>query len=165
MNTLKLTPLTEENFRKYGTFVDLTDDAALAARSVFPSGFFADVVPLTFGGSLPPTVSVNSLQKADPPVIRFIEFHHHTCEGILPLDCDVVLFVGLPEMGKLSTKHLQAFVIPQHTFVCLNPLIIHGSLFCLQETGHSLCLLSGRTFANDFEGKLLGDDAVTIELD
>ena len=165
MNSIKLTPLTEENFRRYGTFVDLTDDAALAARSVFPAGFFADVVPLTFGGELPPTVSVNSLRRTDNPVIRFIEFHYHTCEGILPLDCDVVLFVGLPDMGKLSTKYLQAFVIPKNTFVRLDPLIIHGSLFCLQETGHSLCLLSGRTFANDFEAKLLGDEAVAIELD
>lgn len=165
MNTIKAKPLTEDAFRKYGAFLDLTDDKALAARSVFPAGFFADVIPLTFGGELPPTVSVNSLRQVDKPVIQFIEFHHHTCEGILPLDCDVVLFVGLPEMGKLSAKYLEAFVVPKNTFVRLNPLIIHGSLFCLQETGHSLCLLSGRTFANDFEAKLLGEEAVAIELE
>lgn len=165
MRTIKAKALSETAFRKYGTFMDLTDDAALAEKSVFPAGFFADVIPLQFGGALSPTVSVNSLKKVEKPVIQFIEFHHQSCEGILPLDCDVVLFVGIPVMGKLSADHLEAFVVPKNTFVRLDPLIIHGSLFCLQETGHALCLLSGRTFANDFDAKLLGDDAVAIELE
>lgn len=163
MRSIKVQELSQAAFQKFGVYMDLTNDAELAAKSVFPGGFFADVIPMYFGGELPPTVSVNQLKHVEKPVIRFIEMHHKTCEGILPLDCDVLLFVGLPEMGKLSHKHLEAFRVPKNTFVRLDPLIIHGSLFCVQETGHSLCLLSGRTFANDFDAKLLGEEAVEIE--
>lgn len=165
METIQVQALTEESFRPFGAYMDLTDDKALAAKSVFPAQFFADVIPLYFGGVLPPTVSVNQLKRQDTMTVNFIEFHHKTCEGILPLDSDVIMYVGLPEMSKLSTKRMKAFRVPKHTFVRLDPLIIHGSLFCTEETGHALCLLPGRTFANDFEAKLLGsEDAVKIEL-
>ena len=158
MRTIQPKPLTAESFRRYGQFMNLLDDAALAAASVFPRSFFADVIPLDFGHDLQPTVSVNSLKREDKAAVRFIEMHHHTCEGILPLDTDVVLFVGLPEMGKLSVKYIEAFIVPKGTFVRLDPLIIHGSVFCTEKIGHSLCLLAGRTFANDMEAKLLGED-------
>lgn len=116
------------------------------------------MLSLNFGGSLPPTVSVCQLRRTDRAIVHFLEYHRHTCEGILPLDTDVILFVGVPEMGKLSARFIEAFRVPKGTFVRLNPLIIHGSLFSIEESGHSLCLLSGRTFANDMEMKILSED-------
>ena len=41
--------------------------------------------------------------------------------------------------------------MPRGTFVRLNPLIVHGNLSPVEPAGYSLCLLSGRTFANDTE--------------
>lgn len=157
MRQIKVQPLSQQAFRRYGDYICLTDDAALAGASVFAAGFFADVLPLEFGGALSPTISINSLKRCDR-VVKFIEFHRRTCEGILPLDTDVIVFVGLPVMGRLSAEHVEAFYVPRHTFVRLNPLIIHGSVYCIESSGHSLCLLPGRTFANDMEMKLLGDD-------
>ena len=61
-------------------------------------------------------------------------------------------------MGRLSAERIEAFYVPRHTFVRLNPLIIHGSVFCIEPSGHSLCMLPGRTFANDMEMKRLSDD-------
>ena len=158
MRQIKIQPLSYDAFRKYGEYIDLLDDRALASASVFPQAFFADVLSLNFGGSLPPTVSVCQLRRTDCSIVHFLEYHRHTCEGILPLDTDVILFVGVPEMGKLSARFIEAFRVPKGTFVRLNPLIIHGSLFSIEENGHSLCLLSGRTFANDMEMKVLSED-------
>ena len=56
------------------------------------------------------------------------------------------------------TPGAASFYVPRHTLVRLNPLIIHGGVFCTEESGHSLCLLPGRTFANDMEMKLLDED-------
>lgn len=157
MRHVKVQQLSYKTFKRYGSYLNLTDDDALAEKSVFSAGLFADVIKLEFGGTLEPTVSVNSLRHGDP-IVKFIEYHRNTCEGILPLDTDVILFVGLPVRGKLSSERIEAFYVPQNTFVCLDPLIIHGNLFCLEETGHSLCMLPGRTFANDMEMKVLSNE-------
>lgn len=158
MRQIKVQSLSAEGFRKYGEFIDLLDDKALSAASVFPHSFFADVLSLDFGKELQPTVSVCQLKRPQDLVVRFIEYHRRTCEGILPLDSDVILFVGAPEMGQLSTRYIEAFLVPKGTFVRMNPLIIHGNQIPLQQTGHSLCLLAGRTFANDMEVKVLSDE-------
>lgn len=159
MRQIKIQPLSQQAFRRYGDYICLTDDAALAGASVFSTGFFADVLPLEFGGALFPTVSINSLKRCDR-IVRFIEYHRRTCEGILPLDTDIIMFVGLPVMGRLSVEHIEAFYVPRYTFVKLNPLIIHGSVFCVESSGHSMCLLPCRTFANDMEMKRLNGDEV-----
>lgn len=151
MRRILAQPLSAERFRRYGEFLNLLDDRALAAASIFPKSFFPDVVSLDFGGALPPTVSVCQLVREEPRIVTFVEYHRRTCEGILPLDTDVLLFVGLPDMGRLSAGRIEAFYVPRGTFVRLNPLIVHGNLSPVEPTGHSLCLLSGRTFANDAE--------------
>lgn len=164
MRQVKVQQLSQQAFKRYGSYLNLTDDDALAEKSVFSVGFFADVIKLEFGRALELTVSVNSLKQCEP-IVKFIEYHRNICEGILPLDTDVILFVGLPIRGRLSAELIEAFYVPQNTFVCLDPLIIHGSLFCLEQTGHSLCMLPGRTFANDMEMKALGnEEAVMLTL-
>lgn len=158
MRQIKVQPLSAERFRKYGEFINLLDDEALGAASVFPQSFFADVLSLDFGSGLQPTVSVCQLKRPQDFTVHFVEYHRRTCEGILPLDSDVLLFVGVPDMGRLSAKHIEAFYVPMGTFVRMNPLIIHGNQIPIQPVGHSLCLLAGRTFANDMEAKLLSEE-------
>ena len=158
MRQIAIQALSEQAFRRFGAFQDLLDDASLAQASVNPRGFFADVVKMEFGGSLQPSVSVNSLRRDEKMLVRFLEFHRHTCEGILPIDGDVVLFVGIPARGKLTPDTLEAFRVPKGTFVRLDPLITHGVLFPVDETAHALCLLPARTFANDMEARLLTEE-------
>lgn len=158
MRKITIRKLNDQSFQRYGAFQDLLDDASLAKASVNPSSFFADVVKMEFGGSLQPSVSVNSLRKADKMVVRFLEYHRYTCEGILPIDGDVVLFVGIPLRGKLTPDNIEAFLVPKGTFVRLDPLITHGVLFPVAETAHALCLLPARTFANDMEARLLAEE-------
>ncbi len=158
MRQIKAQPLDREKFRRYGDFINTLDDAALAAASVNPRGFFADVLQLNFNGTLPPTLSVNSLKKPEKQVVFFVENHKCTAEGIMPVDGDVIMYVGIPSRGEPSGDNIEAFIVPKGTFVVLNPHIVHGGLIALQDEVHALCLLPGRTFANDFNAKILPEE-------
>jgi ureidoglycolate lyase len=153
MYQIKVQQLSPEKFRKYGVYQNLLDNASLAENSIIPQGFFADLLTLDFGSTTLPTVSVCHVKKAEKNIIAFLEAHKYTCEGLLPIDADVVIFVGSPlgeEMGKFSVKQLEAFYVPKGTFVKLNPLIVHGSQYVVDaEEAHILCMLPGRTFNND----------------
>lgn len=81
MKTIQVQALTAENFARYGEFQNLLDDASLASKSVFPYGFFADVVKLDLGGGNLPTVSVCQVKKQEKNIIASLEAHKATCEG------------------------------------------------------------------------------------
>jgi ureidoglycolate hydrolase len=156
MKKIKARKLSRDAFRKYGTYQDLLDNKDMALSSVFPGGFFADLIELNFGKECLPTVSVCDVKKQETNTISFLEAHRHTCEGLLPLDSDVVIFVGTPGGDKFSVKNLEAFIVPKGTFVKLNPLIVHGTQYPLgNEEAHILCLLPERTFSNDMIGQPL----------
>lgn len=77
----------------------------------------------------------------------------------MPLDGDVILFVGTPGIYGLTPEHIEAFYVPRGTFVKMNPLIVHGNQFSTSEnTVHSMCLLAGRTFHNDMHVKQLSEE-------
>lgn len=160
MKTLIAKPLTKENFQKYGEFQNLLDDESLAKKSIFPQGFFADVIKLDFGTTTLPTISVCQVKKQEKNVIRMLEAHKYTCEGLLPLDADVIIFVGRPLPGrKFSVDTVEAFVVPKGTFVRLDPLILHGTQFPVDaDTAHIVCMLPGRTFMNDMMAEFLPEE-------
>lgn len=161
MKTIKVQPLAAQTFRRYGIFQNLLDDKSLAETSIFDAGFFADVLTLDFGPGNLPTVSVCPVHPHEQKTIRFLEAHGTTSEGLLPIDEDVVIYVGVPGKGleRLTTDTLEAFYVPRGTFVKLNPLIIHGPQFSVSEKeSHVLCLLPGRTFYNDMIMKRLNED-------
>lgn len=150
MKTIVAKALSESAFKKYGSFQSLTDKASLAGASVLSGGFFADVIPLEFGRGNPPTVSVCHVEKVPEMVVGFMEAHQYTCEGLLPLDADVVIFVGAMSWEPPSSDALEAFIVPKGTFVKLHPLVLHGTQYVLDKPeAHILCLLPQRTFYND----------------
>ena len=161
MKTIHVQPLSAEKFAKYGEFQNLLDDASLAAKSVFPFGFSADVVKLDLGTGTLPTVSVCQARKAEKNIIASLEAHKATCEGLLPLDDDVVIFVGTAFPGRpFSVDSVEAFYVPKGTFGKLNPYILHGTQFPVNaDVAHVVCILPGRTFANDIQMQALPEDA------
>lgn len=167
MIKIKAKPLTPEGFRKYGVYQDLLDDSSMGRNSVNPAGFFPDLIELNFGTTTLPSVCCCSVKKQERNVIRSMEAHQYTCEGLLPIDGDVIIFVGtLPPTG-LTVETLEAFIIPRGTFVKLNPLIVHGTQYCIDaERTHILCMLPERTYRNDKIGRILDneDDMAEIEL-
>ena len=164
MKTLIAQPLTKERFQKYGEFQNLLDDASLARKSIFPQGFFADVVKLDFATTTLPTISVCQVTKQEKNLIRMLEAHKYTCEGLLPLEADVIIFVGRPLPGrKFSVDTVEAFVVPKGTFVKLDPLILHGTQFPVDaENAHIVCMLPSRTFMNDMMMEVLSEEDQAI---
>lgn len=160
MKEIKVQKLDQKKFAKYGEFQDLLDDAALAEKSLFPYGFFADVVKLDFGTTTLPTISVCQVKKQDKNIISLLEAHKFTCEGLLPLDDDIIIFVGTPLPGKkFSVDTVEAFYVPKGTFVKLNPLVLHGTQFPVSEgIAHVVCMLPGRTFMNDMLAERLSEE-------
>ena len=78
-----------------------------------------------------------------------------TCEGLLPLDGDVIIFVGIMD-SDFRTESIEAFYVPKGTFVKLNPLIVHGTQYPVdKEDVHIVCMLPGRTFKNDMLSRRL----------
>lgn len=165
MRTIQVKKLTTEAFRRYGVFQNLLDEESMKEVSVFPANFFADLITLDFGTSTLPTVSVCHVKKQEKNIVSFLEAHQYTCEGLLPIDGDVIIFVGVPSK-VLTADNLEAFLVPKGTFVKLNPLIVHGTQYPLREQeAHVLCLLPGRTFRNDVISRVLeGEERAEIVL-
>jgi ureidoglycolate hydrolase len=156
MHLIQVQQLSEEAFRRYGSYQDLTNSKQMALRTITgdgkgDGGFYADLLWLDFDRSKNnPSVSVCHIKKSEKNIVKFLEYHQTTCEGLFPFDDDVIIFVGAPGAGSLKTDHLEAFYIPKGTFVKINPLVVHGTQFPVhRDEAHLICLLPGRTFMND----------------
>lgn len=166
MKIIKVQKLNDETFKKYGVYQDLFNDAQMLKRTVGIPSFHADVLSLDFGicGNLP-TVSVCHATKIERNIVKFLEYHHFTCEGLLPLDSDIIIFVGVPGLDEISVNNLEAFLVPKGTFVKLNPCIIHGAQYVVgHEEAHVVCMLPGRTFKNDMSSRSLTEEVDMAEL-
>lgn len=166
MKQLTAKPLTPEGFARYGSYQNLLDTDDLAKKSILPPfGFFPDVMTLEFGGA--PTVSVCHVKKSEKKIVSFMEAHAKTCEGLLPLDGDVIIYVG-PAFGppeRWNPDKLEAFIVPKGTFVKLNALVIHGTQYAIDtDEVHLLCMLPARTFSNDMLSAMIKEDDKKIEL-
>ena len=171
MRTIKVRPLDENAFRKYGVYQDLTDNRQMASRVITGSGrgdggFYADLVWLDFDrGKNNPTVSMCHIKKGEKNIVNFLEYHQTTCEGLFPFDDDIVIFVGVPGQGDLQVDSIEAFYVPRGTFVKLNPMIVHGTQFpAHSEEAHVICLLPGRTFRNDKVARAITEEDEMAEL-
>ena len=84
-------------------------------------------------------------------------------EGILPLDGDIDIFVG-PSSFRVDPATVEAFRVPQGTFVKLNPGVLHGRQFVVNTPAvNVLVLLPERTFGNDCTFTMLeGEDRIRI---
>lgn len=101
------------------------------------------------------TISVCHVKKQSENIISFLEAHQYACEGLLPLDGDVIIFVGIMD-SDFRTESIEAFYVPKGTFVKLNPLIVHGTQYPVdKEDVHIVCMLPGRTFKNDMLSRRL----------
>lgn len=165
MRKISAQRLSAAAFQKYGAYQNLLDDADMGQRSVNPAGFFPDLLTLNFGTTTLPSVCCCSVTKQERNIVRSMEAHQFTCEGLLPLDGDVIIFVGVLPPTGFTVDTLEAFIIPQGTFVKLNPLIVHGTQYPVNTAAaHILCLLPERTYRNDKLGHLIDNETDRAEI-
>ena len=146
MKKIPVQELTHEAFYRYGSFHNMTNAAELKdAHS--DNEFAADLLSL----DLHDEIASFSIARVSPceMTIKAYEYHCHTCEGILPLDGDCIIFVG-PSSWNPSPENLEAFRVPRGTMVRLNLGVLHGRQFCCgKEPVNVLIVLPVRTYAND----------------
>ena len=171
MRTIQVQKLDNDSFRKYGSYQDLFNNEEMDARAITGTGraeggFYADLLWLDFARSgNNPTISMCHIKKKERNIVSFLEYHQYTCEGLLPLDDDIIIFVGSPGRGEMSVDSLESFLVPKGTFVKLNPLVVHGTQFPVNnEEAHVICMLPGRTFRNDMIAKRTDNEEEMAEL-
>lgn len=146
MKILQINELSSTEFRKYGDFISLpeVDGTAFGSENDF---FHPDFFQLDNAGKSA-SVSLCRVSGTDH-VVRKHESHSATCEGILPIDGDILLPVARPHWMDQS-EQFTVFRVPQGTFVRLKAGCLHSGPFSATgDTVNVLILLPERTYAND----------------
>lgn len=162
MREIKAQTLCREAFRPYGDFMDLLHVKQIEAKPEANNVFAPDLVTLHLDGRMPASACVARVSECER-IITALEYHQFTCEGILPLDGDIDIFVG-PSSFRVDPATVEAFRVLQGTFVKLNPGVLHGRQFVVNTPAvNVLVLLPERTFGNDCTFTMLeGEDRIRI---
>ena len=144
MKTIKVQPITAENFRAYGQFTDLLNPDGYSLGD-----FYQDRVKMNVAGNMNLAFSPLLIHKADPMVVTASEYHNTTQEGMVCLDDDMIIYLA-PASNKPVPELTEAFLVPKGTLVCLNTSVWHlAPIAVSQETAHVLIVLPERTYFND----------------
>lgn len=158
MREIKVKPLTLENFKKYGSFSKMINPAGDDDANRMQ--FFADREVMELGNTHMAAFSTTRVTNALPPVIVAIEQHAHCGEGILSLDGDMIVYFAPAQMKYPAVlDHVEAFIIPQGTFVTIRPGVWHCMPFTLNtKVINVLNVLPERTYANDCVMNILKEE-------
>ncbi len=164
MKTIQAKKMTKESFSKYGSYENLYQPATMGIGKGSPSAFYPDVMSFDFGTGHNASACVCQVTKRDM-VIESYEYHNNGCEGILPLDADIVIFAGYGFPPILPVE-LEAFIVPKGTIVKLNPGVLHGTQFPVEnEQATVVVMLPERTFATDLQiVQLGGEEKLLIDI-
>ena len=148
MNQIKAKELTMEGFAAFGTFAKMLNPKP-AYPNARPVSFVADMAQLNLGKATIASFSVCRVEKR-PNIVDTVESHTSCGEGILPLDGDIIIHVGRPTPTSfIPFDSLEAFRVPQGTFVALRRGVWHFAPFAVDGTVNTLIVLPERTYAED----------------
>ena len=147
MRTVKVMPLTHEDFAPFGQFYPMIEPQGHALCGELHQ-FFPD--RLTADSNHRLGFSPIIVKKPQRMVITQSEYHTTTWEMILPMDDDMILHVA-PASGGTPVTHLaKAFLVPKHTLVKMNAAIWHlAPLPANKDQLTALIVLPECTYAND----------------
>lgn len=162
MREIKPQALTPEAFRPYGEYMDLLHVKKAEENTTATNVFTPDLVTLHLDGKMPASICMARVSECER-VITALEYHQFTCEGILPLDGDIDIYVGESSF-KVDPNQVVSFRVPKGTFVKLKPGVLHGRQYVVNTPQvNILILLPERTFGNDCTFTILeGDDRISI---
>ena len=147
MKTIKVQPLTHEEFAPFGQFYTMSKPEGYALcgeiHQFFPDRVVADSNHRV--GYSPIVV-----KKPEKMVITQQEYHTTTWEMILPLDDDMILHCAPASAGAVVTDHAKAFLVPKNTLVKMNAAIWHlAPLPANNDQLTAMIILPECTYAND----------------
>ena len=148
MKTLPVQELTLEKFDRYGKFADM-----LNVNGDFigekPITFFRDILRQDLKDT---AVCYSILQvESREKTVDISEYHDHTAEMIMPMNCDVVIHVAPADCGPdAPADKIEIFLVPKGTMIILRPGVWHHAPFTLNgETANILIGLPERLYATD----------------
>jgi len=163
MRKTRIQELSLSNFRSYGTFANLLKPDSFHFGEP-PIEFYRDMLQLHLGNSSPASISICKVCSR-ALIIDKSEYHGQTCEGVLPLDGDVIIHAGpATRKGVFPAEHVEAFRLPRLTMVALKPGVWHHAPFAYKsDFVHVLIALPERTYANDCTVlELMEDERIEI---
>lgn len=163
MRKIEAKELTLESFNVYGSYTNLINPQT-PKLGTEPSEFFRDMVLLNLDSSNIAAFSICRVTKR-PFVIESTEFHRNTGEGVLPLDGDILMHVGLAtQNGEIPIDKIEVFRVPRGTVVTLRKGVWHNAPFAYNcDCVNILIVLPERTYANDcYVYEIPGDKRIEI---
>jgi len=129
MKKVSIQELTLEAFNKYGSFANMIDPDAVKLGAE-PIEFYRDMVLLELGTTSLASFSVCRVLKR-PPIIDVTEHHNNCAEGILPLDADVLIHVGIATPpDQVPLEDFEVFRVPRGTFAAIRQGVWHHANDC-----------------------------------
>ena len=148
MQKIKAEPLTVEAFAPYGTFTNVMDPSGYHLGGEFHD-FYRDQAKYYTESGLPLGLSPLTV-RGHGYVVEGVEWHNHSCEGMMPVNDDAVMHVSLAG-GDFDINQTKAFIVPKGTIIVLNPAVYHLTPLPVHEKElHALIVLPERCYANDF---------------
>ena len=149
MSTVKVRTLDVAGFLPFGFYANLINPQTERIGAP-PIEFFRDMIQQDLGGAAIASFSVCRVESR-PLVIDTTEYHTATCEGILPLDNDVLIHVGPATPDDTPPlASFQVFRVPKGTMVVLRPGVWHHAPISPNaDPANVLIVLPERTYAND----------------
>lgn len=147
MKTVKVQPLTHEDFAPFGTFYNMANPDGYALCGELHC-FFPDRV--TADSNHRVGFSPITVKKPERMIVTQQEYHTTTWEMILPLDDDMILHCAPASAGAVVTDLVKAFLVPKNTLVKMNAAIWHlAPLPANNEKLTAMIILPECTYAND----------------
>lgn len=147
MKTVKVQPLTHEEFAPFGTFYNMANPDGYALCGELHC-FYPDRV--TADSNHRVGFSPITVKKPEKMIVTQQEYHTTTWEMILPLDDDMILHCAPASAGAVVTDLVKAFLVPKNTLVKMNAAIWHlAPLPANNDKLTAMIILPECTYAND----------------
>jgi len=149
MGKISIKILTSDNFKIYGSFSNMINPKAHRLGPE-PVEFYPDIEQLNLGLTNNASFSVVRVTKR-PLLVQKLEFHNNSCEGLLPIDGDVLIHVAIATRnGEVPLDQIEVFFVPKGTLVILRPGVWHHAPFAFgHDVVNALIILPERTYAKD----------------
>jgi len=153
---LKAKKINEEDFLKFGTFLDPYNVKSICLGNEDEELFFPDSMTLCFSTSTLFSLSVVRVTKR--PFVEYnMEYHDFTEEVVGGFTDDIVVFAG-PAGEKPDVAKFEAFILPKFNWIRLKRKIWHYGQYPINdEKALGWCLLPPFTYLNDSVGFKLSE--------
>lgn len=147
--SMKISELSIQNFQPFGYYKYMFNRNEEKIGEP-PIEYFRDMIQQDLGNSTTVSYSICKIQNRERK-IDVLEYHSRTAEFILPLDNDMILFVGpATPSSDPPLEKMKAFIISKGTLVVLKAGVWHHAPFTINDIDlNILVALPERTYAND----------------